>query len=198
MFFVYKCDDNSIHLRFILFKKMKPQLIVITGGPGTGKTTIIEHMVADEHCCYPEISRQITLEARKQGIEQLFLEQPLLFSELLLEGRKKQYFSAQEEIQTPIFLDRGIPDILAYMHYIGDSYPAFFEEACAGHRYDKVFILPPWEAIYVSDEARYENFEQAQLIYRHLQETYRHFGYSPIEVPLGPVADRVAFILNEL
>ena len=90
---------------------MKPQLIVITGGPGTGKTTIIEHMVADGHCCYPEISRQITLEAREQGIEQLFLEQPLLFSELLLEGRKKQYFSAQEETQSPIFLDRGIPDI---------------------------------------------------------------------------------------
>jgi hypothetical protein len=34
----------------------------------------------------PEIE-EVTLEA-KQGIEQLFLEKPLLFSELLLEGRK--------------------------------------------------------------------------------------------------------------
>jgi predicted ATPase len=111
---------------------------------------------------------------------------------------EKSNSSRPKRKPNPQFLDRGIPDILAYMHYIGDSYPAFFEEASTEHRYDKVFILPPWEAIYVSDEARYENFEQAQLIYRHLQETYRHFGYSPMEVPVGPVADRVAFILNAL
>jgi hypothetical protein len=42
---------------------------------------------------YTEISRR-TLEAKKQGIEQLFLEKPLLFSELLLEGRKKQFVDA--------------------------------------------------------------------------------------------------------
>jgi predicted ATPase len=35
--------------------------------------------------------------------------------------------------------------------------------------------LPPWEEIYVSDEARYENYEQAKLIQNHLIETYK--GY---------------------
>jgi len=175
---------------------MQPELIVITGGPGTGKTTLINQLVAMGHLCYPEISRQITLEAREQGIEQLFLEKPLLFSELLLEGRKKQYQQALTEGSACIFIDRGLPDILAYMHYIGDSYPAFFEEACSAHRYTKVFILPPWEAIYESDEARYENFEQAQLIYNHLQETYAAYGYDLIEVPVGTVEERIKFILN--
>ena len=177
---------------------MSQSIIVITGGPGTGKTTIINQMVEMGHLCYPEISRQITLEAREQGIEQLFLEKPLLFSELLLEGRKKQYFSAQEETHERVFLDRGIPDILAYMHYIGDAYPAFFDQACKEHTYSKVFILPPWEAIYQSDEARYENFEQAQQIYNHLQETYRSYGYDLVEVPVGTVESRIEFILNQL
>ncbi|MFM2229103.1 MAG: hypothetical protein RL607_361 [Bacteroidota bacterium] len=177
---------------------MSQSIIVITGGPGTGKTTIINQMVAMGHLCYPEISRQITLEAREQGIEQLFLEKPLLFSELLLEGRKKQYFSAKDEEENRVFLDRGIPDILAYMHYIGDAYPAFFDQACREHLYTKVFILPPWEAIYQSDEARYENFEQAQLIYKHLQETYRSYGYDLVEVPVGSVEERIDFILNQL
>ena len=108
---------------------MKKEIIVITGGPGTGKTTIIDQLIEQGHTCYPEISRQVTMEAKKQGIEQLFLEKPLLFSELLLEGRKKQYYSATEENSNAIFLDRGIPDILAYMHYIGDSYPSFFDLA---------------------------------------------------------------------
>lgn len=177
---------------------MNKEIVVIIGGPGTGKTTIIEGLLAKGYCCYPEISREVTLEAKKQGIEQLFLENPLLFSELLLEGRKKQFHNAHKEPHDIVFLDRGIPDVLAYMHYIGDSYPAFFDQACRDHIYTKIFLLPPWEDIYISDNERYENFEQAKLIYNHLTETYQKYGYDLIEVPKGTVEERISFILNQL
>ncbi len=177
---------------------MKKELIVITGGPGTGKTTIIDTLIEQGYACFPEISRQVTMEAKKQGIEQLFLEKPLLFSELLLEGRKKQHQQALQDQAEIVFLDRGIPDILAYMHYIGDSYPSFFDQASKDHKYSKIFVLPPWEEIYESDEARYENFEQAKLIFAHLLETYQKYGYELIEVPRGTVEERIEFILNQL
>lgn len=174
------------------------QLVVITGGPGTGKTTIVEALIEQGYSCFPEISRQITLEAKQQGIEQLFLEKPLLFSELLLKGRKKQYQSACADQSDLVFLDRGLPDILAYMHYIGDSYPAFFDKACKDHQYQTVFLLPPWEEIYQSDEARYENYEQAKLIYIHLKETYEKYGYNLIEIPTGTIEERVLFLLGQI
>lgn len=177
---------------------MNKKIIVIIGGPGTGKSTIIDGLIRKGFCCYPEISRQVTLEAKKQGIEQLFLENPLLFSELLLEGRIKQFNNALEENQDMVFIDRGIPDVLAYMHYIGDSYPAHFDLACRENLYTKIFILPPWEEIYVSDEARYENFEQAKLIQNHLIETYQNYGYQPIEVPKDTIDKRILFILDEI
>jgi predicted ATPase len=177
---------------------LKKELVVITGGPGTGKTTIIDGLIEQGYSCFPEISREITLEAKKQGIEQLFLEKPLLFSELLLEGRKKQFDNANLDQSEIVFLDRGIPDILAYMHYIGDSYPAFFDQACKEFNYSKIFVLPPWEEIYVSDEARYENYEQAKLIFQHLKETYQGYGYSLIEVPKGTIEERIQFILEQL
>ncbi|HRL71652.1 MAG TPA: ATP-binding protein [Flavobacterium sp.] len=177
---------------------MQKEIIVIIGGPGTGKTTIIDGLVAKGHCCYPEISREVTLEAKKQGIEQLFLEKPLLFSELLLEGRKKQFQNATKEPHEIVFIDRGIPDVLAYMHYIGDSYPATFDAACREHTYSKIFILPPWEEIYISDAERYENFEQAKLIYNHLTETYQNYGYKLIEVPKDTMNNRILFILDEI
>ena len=177
---------------------MIKEIIVIIGGPGTGKTTIIDRLLAKGFCCYPEISREVTLEAKKQGIEQLFLENPLLFSELLLEGRKKQFENAQLEPHKIVFLDRGIPDILAYMHYIGDSYPSFFDAACRQNKYTKIFILPPWEEIYESDEARYESYEQAQLIYKHLVETYENYGYTLVEVPKDSLDNRILFILDQI
>jgi predicted ATPase len=171
---------------------VQKEIIVIIGGPGTGKTTLIDGLVQKGYCCYPEISRQVTAEAQRQGIE------PLLFSELLLEGRKKQFLDAHQEPHNIVFLDRGIPDVLAYMHYIGDSYPTFFDLACKEHIYSKIFILPPWEAIYVSDQERYENFEQAQLIHNHLVETYQNYGYKLIEVPKDSVDNRILFILDQI
>lgn len=82
-------------------------------------------MTAKGYCCYLEISRQITLEAKKRRIEQLFLEQPLLYSELLVvAGSLKQFKDASNESLEIVFIDRGIPDVLAYMHYSGDRHPA--------------------------------------------------------------------------
>ncbi|WP_269227398.1 ATP-binding protein [Flavobacterium eburneipallidum] len=177
---------------------MSKEIIVIIGGPGTGKSTLIDGLIDKGFCCYPEISRQVTLEAKQQGIDQLFLENPLLFSELLLEGRKKQFENAQNEPHEIVFIDRGIPDVVAYMDYIGDSYPAHFDLACREYQYSKIFILPPWEEIYVSDAERYENFEQAKLIQNHLTATYKNYGYELIEVPKGTVDNRILFILEQI
>lgn len=177
---------------------MNKEIIVLAGGPSSGKTTLIEALVAKGHICYPEVSREVIKEAQRQGIEQLFLEKPLLFSELLLEGRIKQFKEASNEECNTVFLDRGIPDVLAYMHYIGDSYPSFFTEACQNHLYTKVFLLPPWKEIYVSDAERYENYEQAVLIHEHLEETYRNFGYDLVTIPKDTVENRVAFLLERI
>lgn len=179
-------------------EKTKTKKIAITGGPGTGKTSIINALIEQGYLCYDEISRQITLQARKEGIEQLFLIEPLLFSEKLLKGRTEQFLKASKENTELVFLDRGLPDILAYMDYIGDEYPKQFEQACLDYRYDQVFLLPPWMDIYESDNERYESFDQANTIHHHLIKTYTHFGYDLIEVPFGTVAERVKFIVQTL
>jgi predicted ATPase len=193
-------DEIQITLgKFAPYKKtVNKEIIVLIGGPGTGKSTLIDRLKEKGFCCYPEISRQVTMKAQEEGIEQLFLENPLLFSELLLEGRKKQYQNALNETDKIIFIDRGIPDVLAYMNYIGDQYPPSFEEACKNHIYTKIFILPPWEEIFITDQERYENFEQSKTIDIHLVETYRKYGYELIEVPKDTVDNRILFILDQI
>jgi predicted ATPase len=170
--------------------------IVITGGPGTGKTSIINELLKREYNCLEEISRQITLEAQKKGIAQLFLTEPLLFSDLLLEGRTKQYLSVVNASDPFVFLDRGIPDVVAYLDYMGSSYPKRYNEACSNYKYDHTFILSPWQEIYKSDNERYENFEQAIKIHNHLLDTYSKYKYDLHDVPFGSVESRTDYILK--
>lgn len=177
---------------------MNTKKIVITGGPGTGKSSIINELKKRDQICFDEISRQVTLEARKKGIEQLFLTEPLLFSKLLLEGRLKQFYDAEHYQGETVFLDRGLPDVLAYMDYFDSDYPIEFVNTCQNNRYDQVFILAPWEEIFVSDSVRYENFEQAELIHKHLLNTYKNFGYDLLDVPFGSIEKRTDFILDAL
>lgn len=172
--------------------------IVITGGPGTGKSSLINSLKSLGYSCFEEISRQVTLEARAAGIEQLFLSDPLLFSEKLLEGRTAQFQKA-EQLQTEvIFLDRGLPDVLAYMDYVGDQYPDHFKEVCHKYQYDKVFVLAPWQEIFIQDSERYESFEEAIDIHHCLLDTYTNFGYDLIDVPFETVHNRAQFILKAL
>ena len=177
---------------------LQKQIVLIIGGPGTGKSTTIEALTKKGYCCYPEISRQVTLEAKEKGIDQLFLTNPLLFSEMLLNGRLQQFENALEEKHDMVFLDRGLPDILAYMDFIGDDYPDRFVALCHEKKYSKIFVFPPWEAIYESDNERYENFDQAQKIHIFLVNTYKKFGYDLIDVPLDSVENRISFILDKL
>lgn len=178
---------------------MEVKRIVIIGGPGSGKTTLINHLQEKGHPCMHEISREITSEAQKEGIEQLFLEQPLLFSEKLLAGRLKQFHAAEALSNYEyLFYDRGMPDVTAYMDYVGTEYPKRFESICENNKYDAIFMLPPWEEIYQTDNERYESFEQAQIIYEYLYKGYQKHGYQIILVPMDSVENRIQFILEKL
>ncbi len=177
---------------------MNTKRIVITGGPGTGKSSIINELIKRDFTCFEEVSRQVTLDARKDGIEQLFLTKPLLFSERLLEARIQQFKDAQSIESNVVFLDRGLPDVLAYMDYAESIYPKYFVEVCEAHRYDKIFVLSPWQEIFVSDNERYENFDQAVEIHHALLNTYQNFDYELLDVPFDTVPKRADFILDAL
>jgi len=181
----------------IYFCEMQ-QKIVLIGGPGTGKTSVLNELIEREYFCFPEISREVTLKAKAQGIEQLFLTEPLLFSKMLLEGREQQFLDAEKSKKETVFFDRGIPDVHAYMNYFNTKYPSIFIEKSKFYTYTTIFLFSPWKEIYTSDNERYETFKESVIINNYIIDAYKELGYSIIEVPYGSVMERTDFIINSL
>lgn len=176
--------------------KLKPVKNLLIGGPSTGKSTVLEALTDQGYWCFPEISREVTLEARQLGIEHLFLNEPLKFSEMLLKGRIKQFEDAEALDTHQVFIDRGIPDVTAYMDHFDEDYPSEFSDANKNYRYDNVFLFPIWDDIYTQDNERFEDLELAQSLQDALIKTYKDLDYKLIEVPKADIHRRIEFILN--
>ena len=184
---------------------LNPKKIVITGAPGTGKSSIIRELEFGGYRCFHEVIRDMTLEAKKEGSQKplksnplAFVTDPRQFNKVLLEGRLGHFLEGSSIDEPVVFYDRGIPDVLAYMDYFEQEYGEGFRMTCRQHRYDKVILLPPWEEIYISDNERLESFEEAMEIHNYLMTTYRKYGYEPLSLAEGTVQERTDRILFEL
>lgn len=193
----YFCYDKSAPL--------SPKKIVISGGPGTGKTSIVQVLESMGYPCFHEVIREMTLEARKDTDPALlttnplaFVPDPYAFNEKILSNRLEHFRKGTLLTKEIVFFDRGLPDVLAYMDYFNQPYADDFTSVCTSNRYDMVLMVPPWEAIYKADNERLENFSEAMLIHQYLTDTYKRLGYTPVSVPEGSIRERATFILEHL
>ncbi|HAS6189648.1 TPA: AAA family ATPase [Vibrio vulnificus] len=168
-------------------------LVIISGGPGAGKTTLINALSAQGYMTFAEGSRTLIEEqsARADGI--LPWTNLPAFAELCLALMSEQ--KRQASGATVAFFDRAIPDIIGYLKMGRCEVPTALHQASQGY-YAKVFVCKPESSIYVQDEVRPHTFAEALQIHQMLVECYRELGYQVVEVPWGSVAERVAFILQ--
>ena len=170
--------------------------IVLTGAPGTGKSTLIDLLHSEGYYCMHEISREIIKEAQSQGIQNIFLTDPIVFSEKILEQRIKQYKQTITSNKRFCFFDRGIPDITAYLDDSQIHATDIFKNAIHEHPYDLVFVFPPWKKIYTQDRQRFETFKQAKQVHKAIVEAYKKTNSSIIIIPKDTPHNRLAFILD--
>ena len=173
--------------------------IVISGGPGSGKTTIIDGLKSEGYFCLEEISREYIAAGKNEGIENHFEEDPLAFSRLLWEGRINQYQQANRYLinhseEKFAFFDRSLVDVVAYLKYKNTPVKQW-EELLKQYTYDLVFLVAPVEQTYHKDRLRMESFEEAVALHKSLVNTYDEIG-NFIDVPFLPPKERIAFILK--
>ncbi|MFF0306949.1 AAA family ATPase [Streptosporangium sp. NPDC004379] len=195
--------------------------VVVTGGPGAGKSTLIDRLQEAGFARSHEAGRGVIRDQMAIGGRALPWADRELFAELMLGWELRSYRTApaappaasaegtadavNEEgatrtpVATPVFFDRGIPDIVGYLRLEGLPVPEHVHAAALRFRYHRiVFVAPPWPEIYRRDAERRQSYEEAELTYESMVATYTEYGYEPVPLPLAPVEERVRFVIERL
>lgn len=174
--------------------------VVITGGPGVGKTTLLEALVHEGYPVVPEAARTIIQQQLAIGGTALPWENKEYYTDLMLVSSISDYCNIQDRHKGyPCFFDRGIPDALCYAEMIGYCIPeATLRHALAFRYHPVVFILPPWDEIYRTDNERKQSWAEAEHTYHRLKAVYSRYGYEVLDVPKERVADRMRFVKDAL
>lgn len=171
---------------------------VITGGPGSGKTTIVEALRAVGYRAVEEAGRQVLREQEAIGGRGHHLADQVLFRELML-SRMIRDFEAADSETGPVFFDRGIPGLIGYCRLIGEPVADHIRRAADLFRYNRrIFVTPPWPEIYRADAERRQDFDEAVRTYELIAEGCVAAGYDLVEIPRAPLGERVAFVLGQV
>ncbi|KVC79725.1 ATPase [Burkholderia ubonensis] len=174
------------------------RFFVVTGGPGSGKSTLIDALERAGFARSQEAGRGVIR-------DQVAVDGPALpwrdrsaFAELMLGWEMRSHHLARQA-RGPVFFDRGVPDVIGYLRLSGLAVPAHAEAAARRFRYHRrVFIAPPWPDIYTQDAERRQDFAEAVRTCDAMVECYASYGYRLIELPRASVKARVRFVLDAL
>jgi len=178
--------------------KYKTNFFILTGGPGAGKTTLIQALDKHHYHTVGESGRSIIREQMKNAGDALPWKDKALFSRHMLQADIHNYH-LYEPADTPVIFDRGIPDVLGYIRLSNISSCTWAALYAENYRYNTtVFILPPWKEIYHHDIERKQDFKLALYTYKMMHSTYKALGYLLVEVPRIPVVERARMIIEHI
>lgn len=168
---------------------------VITGGPCTGKTTVVNILAQRGFKTTIEHARHYIDTQRTNGrtVDEI-------------RKNKKEFqlgvlnMQIEEEgsldVTELVFLDRALPDTMAYYQFLGLDYDERLVEQCNKYCYKNVFVLDRLPL--TNDYARLEDEAEQIRIHNLIIKVYQSFPCPIVHVPVLPPVERVDFILKHI
>ena len=183
--------------------QMASRLVVITGGPGSGKTSLVGYLGSMGYATVPEAAIQI-IDERNQALGvpgQIAWRQrhPNEFQRLVVERQVALEAACRMAAGEFGFCDRGRPDALAYAALVGVELDRDIRALVEGQRYLQVFVLDTLACFEERPATGRTSDRQRSVRIRDLLEAaYRSLGYAPCRVPELSIADRASLVLSKL
>jgi len=175
-------------------KKITPNWYVITGGPSSGKTTVINELVRLGYLAAPDVARDYISQeiANGRSLKEIRGNEAEFQRKVLKMKIEREKKIPKNKI---VFLDNAVPCSIAYYQICGLN-PQEVIKVCEKGRYKKIFFLE--QLSFEKDYARSENIEIVNNLNRLLKESYENLGYKVINIPVTPIKNRIQRILTKI
>lgn len=174
------------------------RFIIITGGPGVGKTSLINHFQKHGYPVINEAATDLIRERLAEQIEEPWNQEGFNMSVLQLLLQRQ----ADAKDAHVVFFDRSPIDVLTYSILQNDQeygqIASIVENLVENKTYHpKVFLI---ENLGHCEQTavRAESLEEALRIERHIEDQYRKYEFEVIRIPAAPIEERVQIILKHL
>ena len=174
------------------------QRYILTGGPGAGKTSIINYLAKRGYLVAPEAATEIIEEELKKNIESPWRADD--YHIRMYELISKRQMEVQNSPASIAFFDRGHLDGISYIllqkrtlyQYVIDRVQSSIDTQYFNNR---VFFIDSLGFV-VPGPARTEDLQESLQKAQCLEQNYRTMGYEIVHIPPGPIEERAQIIID--
>jgi predicted ATPase len=172
---------------------------ILTGAPGSGKTAVLRLLETLGYAVVEEAATDVIALRQAQGCAEPWRE-PSFIDEIIALQQRRQDAARPTAQSATIFLDRSLACTLALSRYLDLPEPPLLgheiTRLLAGGAYEASAFFIRNQGFVQATDARRISFQDSLTFERLHEQAYQELGFQLVEVPAGPLADRVAVILK--
>jgi predicted ATPase len=173
---------------------------ILTGTAGAGKTAVLRRLEVNGLSVVEEAATDVIALSQAMGRERPWTD-PAFIDQIVGLQRLRQANTRVPETAT-VFFDRSPVCTLALSRHLGFATSRLLAEEIdrilRGGVYEQTVFFVRHQGFIERTAARRITFEDALQFERVHEQTYRELGFELVDVPAGPLRDRVALIQQTL
>jgi predicted ATPase len=172
-----------------------PQYI-LTGAPGAGKTAVLRLLEISGHVVVEEAATDVIALGNALGRQEPWRDPAFVDDVVTLQRQRENAMHAAG--RASVFFDRSPVCTLALSHFLGFEPSRLLarevDRVVADGVYEPAVFFIRNQGFVEATAARRISFEDSLVFEQVHERTYRDLGFQLVEVPAGPLLDRVALI----